>query len=78
MCQKEAVQLLNVSIKMDRKGIECEGLEWINLARVTVQRQASLNTILNPWVPSETEYFLANPGSVSPMKRWNLVNGLLG
>jgi hypothetical protein len=51
MCQKEAVKLLNASIKMDHKGIEYEVLEWINLAQVTVQRQASLNTILNPWVP---------------------------
>jgi hypothetical protein len=37
-------------IKMYRKEIECRGVDWIQLAKDTVQRQAPVNTEIGLWV----------------------------
>jgi len=41
------------NIKMDLREIGIDGVNWIGLAQDRVQWRAFVNTVMNPWLPSQ-------------------------
>jgi hypothetical protein len=48
------------NIKMDLRGIEKDGANWIRLAQDRAQWRAFVNTVMNLWVPYRKQIFLTN------------------
>jgi hypothetical protein len=48
---------INDNIKMDRKEIGCEDVDWIQLAQDAVQYQSFVRKVINLQVALKAEYF---------------------